>query len=107
MPIYNKLVRDLIPNIIEQTGKTYDTCVLSDNEYIKALKQKLKEETNEYIEAEDDQEAVEELADILELMKALANQHHSSLEEVEQVRKEKAEKRGGFDDKIFLIEVED
>jgi predicted house-cleaning noncanonical NTP pyrophosphatase (MazG superfamily) len=50
---------------------------------------------------------VEELADLLEIIQALAKHHGSSIEEVEKVRKEKAEKRGGFEDKIFLIEVED
>jgi len=107
MPTYNKLVRDLIPNIIEKTGKNYSTTILSDEEYIKELKAKLQEEVNEYLEADQHHDAVEELADILELMKALADQHNSSLEEVEKVRKEKAEKRGAFNDKVFLVEVED
>lgn len=107
MPTYNKLVRDLIPNVIEQSGKHYSTTILSDDDYIKELNKKLQEEVDEYLEAEQNQEAVEELADILELMKALAAQHNSSLEEVEKVRKEKAEKRGAFHDKVFLVEVED
>jgi len=107
MPTYNKLVRDLIPNIIEQNGKGYKTEILSEEEYIKELQKKLQEEVDEYKEAKEDQDAVEELADILELMNVLAEQHDSSLEEVEKVRKEKAEKRGAFNDKVFLVEVED
>ncbi|QHE51672.1 nucleoside triphosphate pyrophosphohydrolase [Pontibacillus sp. HMF3514] len=107
MPTYNKLVRDLIPNIIEKTGKNYSTTILSDEEFIKELKTKLQEEVNEYLEAEHNQDAIEELADIMELMKALADHHNSSLEQVEKVRKKKEEKRGAFNDKVFLVEVED
>lgn len=53
------------------------------------------------------EEALEELADILELMHALSRIHGASIEEVDKIREEKAAKRGGFDEKIFLIEVED
>ena len=52
-------------------------------------------------------DAIEELADLLEIMHALAEYHGSSIEEVEKVRQEKADKRGGFKEKIYLIEVED
>jgi predicted house-cleaning noncanonical NTP pyrophosphatase (MazG superfamily) len=62
---------------------------------------------DEYCTAETDGEAVEELADLLEVIWALATHHGSSIEEVEAVRKDKAEKRGGFQEKVFLIEVED
>ncbi|KGX91721.1 nucleoside triphosphate pyrophosphohydrolase [Pontibacillus marinus] len=107
MPTYNKLVRDLIPNIIEQSGKGYKIEVLSEKEYINELQKKLQEEVDEYREAIEGQDAIEELADILELMKALAEKHGSSIDEVEKVRKEKAEKRGAFNNKVFLVEVED
>jgi predicted house-cleaning noncanonical NTP pyrophosphatase (MazG superfamily) len=50
---------------------------------------------------------VEELADLLEVIRTLATHHGSSIEEVEAVRINKAEKRGGFQEKVFLIEVED
>ncbi|MFC4321313.1 nucleoside triphosphate pyrophosphohydrolase [Litchfieldia salsa] len=106
MPVYNKLVRDRIPEIIEKTGKTFTTRILSnDDEYIKELKKKSYEELEEYMNAESN--ALEELADVLEIIHALAEGHGSSIEEVEAIRKEKAEKRGGFQEKIFLIEVED
>ncbi|QST00990.1 nucleoside triphosphate pyrophosphohydrolase [Pontibacillus sp. ALD_SL1] len=107
MPTYNKLVRDLIPQVIEGTGKSFETDILSDEQYHSELRKKLQEETEEYLNAEDDQDAVEELADMLELMNVLAEQHGSSIEEVEKVRQEKAEKRGSFYDKVFLISVED
>jgi predicted house-cleaning noncanonical NTP pyrophosphatase (MazG superfamily) len=107
MPIYSKLVRDKIPQIIENTGKRFSTEILNDQDYIKCLKEKSYEELDEYCAAESNGEAVEELADLLEIIHALAKNHGSSIEEVEAVRKEKAEKRGGFEEKVFLIEVED
>ncbi len=107
MPVYNKLVRDFIPQIIEKTGKNYSTRTLSDKEYITSLRRKLTEEVEEYFETTNNENAVEELADVLELIHALAKTHGSSIEQVEEARKQKAEKRGGFNDKIFLIEVED
>ena len=107
MPIYNKLVRDRIPEIIESNGKQFSTKILGNEEYIKALKNKSFEELEEYINAGNDKDALEELADLLEIIHALAECHGSSFDNVEKVRQKKAEKRGGFKEKIFLIEVED
>lgn len=107
MPTYNKLVRDLIPQVIEGTGKKFSTKILNDEEYIKELKRKIFEELEEYVTAESNEDAIEELADLLEIIHALAEYHGGSIEQVEEVRKKKAEKRGGFQDKVFLIEVED
>jgi predicted house-cleaning noncanonical NTP pyrophosphatase (MazG superfamily) len=107
MPTYNKLVRDRIPEIIEKEGKTYKTVILDDNQFKSELRKKLKEEVQEYLDAQNEQEAVEELADALEVIHALAEAHGVSIEELEQVRKTKAKERGGFEEKIFLIEVED
>lgn len=107
MPVHNKLVRDKIPEVIEKTGKKYRIRTLDDNEYIIELKKKLGEEVEEYLNAKDDAEAVEELADVLELIHALAKIHNSTIEKVEAIRMEKANKRGGFQDKVFLIDVDD
>ncbi|MBU8729729.1 nucleoside triphosphate pyrophosphohydrolase [Cytobacillus oceanisediminis] len=107
MPIYYKLVRDRIPEVIGKTGKKFSTRILDDNEYIKELKKKSFEELQEYVETHNNEDAIEELADVLEVIHALAEYHGASIEEVEEVRKQKAEKRGGFKEKIFLIEVED
>ncbi|WP_044338704.1 nucleoside triphosphate pyrophosphohydrolase [Rossellomorea aquimaris] len=107
MPTYNKLVRDKIPQMIKSNGKEFSTEILNDKDYIKYLKEKAYEELDEYCAAETDEEAVEELADLLEVVRALSKQQGSTIEEIEAVRKDKAEKRGGFKDKIFLIEVKD
>jgi predicted house-cleaning noncanonical NTP pyrophosphatase (MazG superfamily) len=107
MPVYKKLVRDRIPEVIERTGKKFSTRILNNEEYIKELKIKSFEELNEYINTNNDKDAIEELADLLEIIHALAEYHGSNIEEVEKVRQQKANKRGGFKEKTFLIEVED
>ncbi|MGP4082719.1 nucleoside triphosphate pyrophosphohydrolase [Pseudalkalibacillus sp. R45] len=107
MPTYNKLVRDRIPEILENKGLNYNTRLMEADEYKVELREKLKEELNEYLEASDDPSSIEELADILELIQSLTKIHNSSIEVLEAVRKQKAEKRGGFQERIFLIDVED
>lgn len=107
MPTYNKLVRDFIPQVINNTGKKFSTRILDETEYIKHLKKKAFEELEEYVNTDNNKDSIEELADLLEIIHALAEYHGSSIAEVEEVRKQKAEKRGGFKEKIFLIEVED
>ncbi|MDT3416774.1 MULTISPECIES: nucleoside triphosphate pyrophosphohydrolase [Brevibacillus] len=107
MPIYNKLIRDRIPEIIAATGKRYTTSVLSDEEYLVKLREKCQEELDEYNSAKSDRESLEELADVLEVVYALARVHGASPRDLEEIRRSKAEKRGGFEQKLFLHEVED
>ena len=99
--IYNKLVRDRIPEIIGQSGKSCTTAVLSDEEYLKMIDAKLDEELAEYHKDQN----IEELADLMEVIYAAAKARGYSLEELEQVRAAKAEKRGAFDKRILLKEV--
>ena len=98
---YNKLVRDLIPEVIEASGKRCRTRILSDGEYLKMLDAKLDEELCEYHEDQN----LEELADLLELIRAAALARGYSLEELESARAEKHRSRGGFEKKILLIDV--
>ena len=98
---YHKLVRDKIPEIIENDGKQCVCSILSDEDYILSLDQKLDEELKEYQESK----SMEELADLLEVIRAVALARGSSIEEVEQIRINKAEKRGGFDKRIILESV--
>ncbi|SIR23863.1 nucleoside triphosphate pyrophosphohydrolase [Priestia flexa] len=107
MPIYNKLVRDYIPQIIEQSGKRYTTSNLTIDEYKKELKKKAEEEWGEYIEAKTEHEAVEELADLLEVVYALAALNGATPQQLEHVRQQKADEKGGFNERVFLVEVED
>ena len=101
---YNKLVRDNIPEIIKNNGELPITTILDDNSYKKELENKLYEEYLEVIESSG-KERIEELADMLEIIKALAKLENSSLEEVIEVSNEKVKKRGAFDKKIYLEKV--
>lgn len=103
MKVYNKLVRDKIPQIIEAAGKKHHTHILDDKAYLTSLNQKLQEELDEYLE----DESVEELADMVEVIIAILNHKQVSLETFESIRKKKQEDRGAFDKKIFLRSVED
>ena len=100
--VYNKLVRDKIPDIIAAEGKQLKSRVLDDTEHLEALLQKLEEEVAELLEARN----VEELADVHEVLLALAEMLKISPEELETVRAGKAAKRGSFKKRIFLEEVE-
>ena len=98
---YNKLVRDRIPEIIEASGKRCICATLSDEEYLAKLDEKLNEELAEYQESK----SMEELADLLEVIRAVAAARGSSIEEVEALRRDKAAKRGGFEKRILLTKV--
>ena len=99
---YHKLVRDRIPEIIEADGKLCVCETLTDEDYIHLLDQKLNEELAEYQESK----SLEELADLLEAVQAVVKARGWTLEELEKVRADKATKRGGFEKKILLKEVQ-
>ncbi|MEK4198604.1 nucleoside triphosphate pyrophosphohydrolase [Cytobacillus sp. FSL K6-0265] len=107
MPTYNKLVRDKIPDIIQVLGKSYNTRTLSHPEYTIALKNKLKEEVNEYLQAEHLKDQGEELADILEVVYALSAAQHMSADELDEIRRIKAQQRGRFEERVLLIDVQE
>lgn len=95
---HNKLVRDLIPDIIQKNGKACQTRILPDTEYEQELIKKLQEEVTEFTEAPN----LEELADILEVIHALAESLGADRARVEDVRRQKAVERGGFEKRVFL-----
>ena len=98
---YNKLIRDRIPEIIEASGKTCVTEILSDADYLKMVDAKLDEELAEYHR----DQTVEELADLMEVIYAAARARGCTLEQLEAIRAEKATKRGVFEKKLLLKEV--
>ncbi len=98
---YNKLVRDRIPEIIEASGVICKTQQLSNELYLKMIDAKLDEELAEYHKEQN----IEELADLLEVVYAATIARGYTIEELEAVRTEKVEKRGGFQNKIFLLET--
>lgn len=92
-----KLVRDKIPQIIIEDGKTPLTRILDDEEYLKELDKKLNEEIAEYQQ----DKSIEEMADVLEVLFAICEARGYSVDELMKVREEKREKRGGFGKKVF------
>ena len=99
---YNKAIRDKIPEIIAESGKKYNLKQLDDESFLAELETKLTEEVNEYAESRD----VEELADLLEVIYRISELRGVSSDELDEIRKEKAEKRGKFDSNLFLIDAE-
>lgn len=103
---FNKLVRDKIPEIIENNNEVAEVRILSDEEYLNHLKLKLLEEYNEVINASG-KDFLEELADMLEVIDALSKIENKTLEDIIKIKEEKKNKRGGFDKKILLIKTRD
>lgn len=105
MKTYNKLIRDKIPEIIKGKGETCVIHIATEEEYEKALVAKLIEEVKEYEEAAGEMtgvNAIEELADIMEVMVAILDFKKIDCSKLERVRLEKREKRGGFEKRLIL-----
>ena len=104
MKIYNKLVRDKIPENIEKNiGKTCKYRVLNDEEYLSELNKKVIEEANEFIE----NNSIEELGDLIEVLNAIMKVKDYKMDEVNTIMKEKKEKKGAFSNKIYLEYVDE
>lgn len=103
LKIYNKLVRDKIPEIIKAKGGVVETRVLNDEEYKKFLRLKLIEEVAEANEALTREDLVKELGDVWEVAEALMKNENIDLAEVQALKQKRREERGGFDERIFLI----
>ena len=99
MKEYQKLIRDRIPEIIDSTGRSAVIRTLSDEEYPIYLEAKLDEEVGEYHR----DKTAEELADILEVVYALAANLGVSRDELMEIYQKKHDDRGGFEKRIFLI----
>lgn len=98
MKIFNKLVRDKIPEIIEKNNESCKTRILDDEEYLLELNRKIQEEMKEYLESG----SIEELADLEEVLRAILDVKNCSYNEFEDIRLAKVNKRGAFKDKIYL-----
>ena len=99
---YNKAIRDKIPEIIAESGKKYNVKRLDDASFLAELEKKLIEEVNEYGESND----VKELADLLEVIYRISELRGVNSDELNEIRKDKAEKRGKFASNLFLINAE-
>jgi len=99
--IHNKLVRDRIPEIIAANGDIPATRVLDRDEYREALMAKLGEEAEE-LRTAPEAERIGELADLQEVLNALARSYGFSPAEVTFAADRKHSDRGGFDGRIYL-----
>lgn len=98
--IYNKLVRDKIPDIIKSKGEDCKFEVLNDEDYKDFLDKKLNEEVAEYQYSK----SLSELADIIEVVYTIAKTRGFTPEQMEELRILKKESKGGFNKGILLIE---
>lgn len=98
---YDKLVRDKIPEILEQEGKHYTARMVEDEEYEKYLIKKMQEETKEFQETP----CLDEAADMYEVFKKILAQWGLSISNVKLVARHKKELKGAFEYGIILEEV--
>lgn len=104
MKYVNKLVRDKIPQIIDNMkGRKSNYIILENNEYLKELDKKLLEEAHEFIE----DHSIEELGDLMEVILAIMEFKNISMNDVEKSRIIKKADKGGFNDKIYLIDIKE
>ncbi len=99
---HNKLIRDKIPEFISASGDGFETRIMDEDEFERELRKKLVEEAKEVSEATES-ELKNELADVLELTKSIAEHHGIDFKDVEEYQVDKRRKRGGFKKKLFLI----
>jgi len=97
---YNKLVRDRIPEYIRSKGETAVTHIADDVEYWTKLKEKLREEVQEFVKSE----TAEEIADILEVLDAIYAYKNFDEAEIREIQARKAEEKGRFKERIILEE---
>lgn len=101
---YNKLVRDKIPeNIDSKPGRKSKYRILDDKEYLSELNKKVVEEANEFIE----ENSIEELGDLLEVINAIMKFKGYKMDEVYKVMKAKSDKKGAFNNKIYLEYIDE
>lgn len=100
--IYDKLVRDRIPEVIESNGDIPIIRTLGKEEYRRELMWKLQEEVNEVLSANSKEQLIEELADVLEVLKSIAKLENKSMADVVEVAQQKKLVKGGFEKRIYL-----
>lgn len=101
---YNKLVRDMIPeNIDSESGRKSKYRILDDKEYLIELNKKVIEEANEFIE----DNSIEELGDLMEVINAIMKLKDYKMEDVYKVMRAKEEKKGAFNNRIYLEYVDE
>lgn len=101
--VYNKAIRDRIPEIIEKSGSESTVKILSDEDFLKELEKKLEEEIKEYKESK----KIEEICDLIEIAYRIAELYGVSNDSLNKKREEKNIERGKFEENVFLVQVND
>jgi predicted house-cleaning noncanonical NTP pyrophosphatase (MazG superfamily) len=99
---HRKLIRDKIPQVIEASGDKYEVRVMGKREFEKELKKKLVEEASELFEVKK-KDLLNEMADVLELLKSISEFYKIDFKLVEEKQVQKRKQRGGFKKRLFLI----
>jgi predicted house-cleaning noncanonical NTP pyrophosphatase (MazG superfamily) len=102
---YNKLVRDRIPEIIRQSGNQCEVAIMSEAEFSQALREKLLEEAQEAAVATPEN-LVSELADLQEVIDELLTVYGIEREDVLREQRRKRAERGGFDQRLRLLQTD-
>ena len=103
--IYNKLIRDRIPEITKADGWLSKTKVLNKLEFLKELKKKILEEAKELNKGQKEKDLINELVDIKEIIDAILKEKKIKFQEFLKIQNQKRKKRGGFKKKLFLIKT--
>src|SRR6266705_3549259 len=101
----NKLVRDNIPQRIKAGGRIQITRQLDEGRFHIEAKKKLVEESQEVLASKSRDDLVEELADVLEVVSAIAGSIGITQTEIEEARKKKSVENGAFEKRIFLESI--
>jgi predicted house-cleaning noncanonical NTP pyrophosphatase (MazG superfamily) len=100
--IYNKLVRDKIPALINEAGRECKTRYLDSTTYQVELKNKLYEEALEVKKADNKEDLIKEIVDVLEVIDAIKKSYGLSESQIQYVKESKSYKNGAFQDQIYL-----
>ncbi len=104
--VYNKLIRDRIPEIIRAQGRLPAYRVLKADEFRDALKLKLMEEAHELLKAEDPAAVINEVCDVMEVLEAVCAEYGLNADDISETKINKKKDRGGFAKRLFLEYVE-
>jgi predicted house-cleaning noncanonical NTP pyrophosphatase (MazG superfamily) len=103
---FDKLIRDRLPEILRQSGVKVMQRIMTHEEYIASLKDKLLEEAEEVCEATSKDELLEELGDVFEVIITIAHNEGFKLEDIINIAEKKRNQRGGFMEKAYVDSVE-
>lgn len=101
-----KLIRDQIPRILRDKGIVVHEKVMEQEEFIQKLKDKLLEEGEEVKQTQNNEDLLDELADLLEVVQALSSATGLTMQQIEDKRIEKRKSRGGFEGRLFSHRVD-